>query len=213
MFKRVFIELKEHAPFTFMGALSGILLFFFLKNVSHEALFKLFYIFHPLHVLLSAFITTSMYKLHKSKPNMIKLFLIGYFGSIVVATLSDSIFPFIGETLLHFPHKELHLGFIEKWYIVNPLAILGILLAMKKPSTKFPHSAHILVSTWATLFNMMMALSGVYISAAIYFEVTFLLFLSVWIPCCFSDIVFPILFIKGHDIDCPCHKHETTAKV
>lgn len=210
MLKRVFIELKEHAPFTFLGAISGILLFFFMKNISHEASFILFYTFHPLHVLLSAFVTTSMYKLHKKKPNMVKLFLIGYLGSVIISTLSDSILPFIGETILHFPHKEIHLGFIEKWYIVNPLAILGILLANKKPTTKFPHSAHILVSTWASLFHIMMSLSGFYISSLIYFEVTFLLFLSVWIPCCFSDIVFPLLFIKGHDSDCPCHKHQET---
>ena len=137
MYKEVFKELKEHAPFTFFGALAGILIFIFLKNIPNNISFNLFYVFHPLHVLLSAFITASMYKLHKEKPKISNIFLVGFFGSVGVATLSDSIFPFIGETLLHLPHRELHLGFIEKWYIVNPIAILGVALANFRPSTKF----------------------------------------------------------------------------
>lgn len=207
MFKMVFRELKAHAPFTFMGALLGILLVVFLQNLSEATTFKLFYVFHPLHVLLSAFVTTSMYKLHKKKPNMVKVFLVGFIGSIGVSTLSDSILPFIGETIFHFPHRELHLGFIERWYIVDPIAILGVLLASSKPSTKLPHSAHILVSTWASLLHIMMSIAGMAMGVWIYAEITLLLFLSVWLPCCFSDIVFPLLFLKGHDLDCPCKEH------
>lgn len=207
MFKRVFHELKEHAPFTFLGAMSGILVFFFLRNIPSSMSFKLFYTFHPLHVLLSAFVTTSMYKLHKKKPNAFKVLLVGLIGSIGVSTLSDSILPFLGETMLRLPHRELHLGFIEKWYVIFPIALVGTLLASSKPSTKLPHSAHILVSTWASLFHIMMSISGMVISLPLYFAILFLLFLSVWLPCCFSDIVFPLLFIKGHDEDCPCHCH------
>lgn len=198
MYKIILKELKEHAPFTFMGSVLGISMVFFLRNLPEETKFNLFYIFHPLHVLLSAFITASMYKLHKKKPKLINLFLIGLIGSIGVATLSDSILPFLGETLLKLPHRELHLGFIEKWYIVNPIAILGIALASEKPATKFPHSAHILVSTSASLLHIMMSL-GSTISIPLYFGILFLLFLSVWTPCCFSDIVFPLLFAKGQD--------------
>ncbi len=208
MLKTVLRELKEHAPFTFGGAILGIILVFFLKNLPESTNFKLFYIFHPLHVLLSAFVTTSMYKLHKKKPNLIKVFLVGFIGSIGVATLSDSILPYIGETILHFPHKELHLGFIERWYIVDPIAIFGVVLANRRPSTKFPHSAHIFVSTCASLLHIVMSMTGMVIGLPIYLETTFLLFLSVWLPCCFSDIIFPLLFTKGHDIDCPCHCHE-----
>ena len=207
MLKRILKELKEHAPFTFLGALSGILLFIFLRNLPSGATLKLFYTFHPLHVFLSAYITTSMYKMHKKSPNLTKLFLIGFIGSIGVASLSDSILPFLGETLLKMPHRELHLGFIEKWYIVNPIAILGIAFANYFPNTKFPHTAHILVSTWASLLHIMMSIGGAAIGIPMYFAILLLLFISVWIPCCFSDIAFPLLFVKGHDVDCPCQKH------
>lgn len=202
MFKRILHELKEHAPFTFIGAVLGILAVVGLKNLSGSINFKLFYIFHPAHVLLSAFITASMYKLHKKNTNIIKLFLVGIIGSIGVATLSDSIFPYIGETLLHFPHRELHLGFIERWYTVNPIAILGITLAYFKPTTKFPHSGHIFISTTASLLHIVMSLSGVIMNIPLYISIMFLLFISVWLPCCFSDIVFPLLFTNDEQREC-----------
>lgn len=201
MFKTVFKELGEHAPFTFMGAMSGILLFFLLRNIPFDWSYKLFYTFHPLHVLLSTFVTTSMYKLHKKNPNLFVLFLIGFVGPLAIATISDSIIPFVGETLLHLPHRELHLGFIEEWYIVNPIAFLGVILAYFNPRTKFPHSAHILISTWASLFHVLMA-AGNSVSAFVYFGVLLMLFLSDWIPCCFSDIVFPLLFVNKQETEC-----------
>lgn len=210
MIRTVLKELKEHAPFTFMGATLGILLVIVLKNIPSNVTFKLFYIFHPLHVLLSAFVTTSMYKLHKKDANWFKVLAVGLIGSIGVATLSDSVLPYIGESILHFPHRELHLGFVERWYIVDPIAILGILFACYKPSTKFPHSGHILVSTTASLLHIVMSLDGVLLSFPIYCAMIFLLFLSVWLPCCFSDIVFPLLFVSGTGGKCGCgcsHNH------
>lgn len=198
MFKTIFSELGEHAPFTFLGALSGILLFFLLRNIPADLSFKLFYTFHPLHVLLSTFVTTSMYKLHKKNPNLFILFLIGFVGPLLIATISDSIIPFVGETLLHLPHRELHLGFIEEWYVVNPIAFLGVALAYFMPNTKFPHSGHILISTWASLFHVLMAVDKS-VSVSVYFSVLFLLFISDWIPCCFSDIVFPLLFLNKRE--------------
>jgi hypothetical protein len=148
-----------------------------------------------------------MYKIHKKTPKIWMLVLVGFVGPLLIATLSDSIIPYIGESMLHLPHRELHLGFIERWYIVNPIALLGVALAYFVPNTKFPHSAHILISTWASLFHVMMAVDNS-VSVFVYSSVLLLLFLSDWIPCCFSDIVFPLLFVKGHDTYCPCHSHE-----
>ena len=208
MFKTVFRELKEHIPFTFLGATSGILLFILLRNIPSHMSFKLFYVFHPLHVLLGTFVTASMYKMHKKNMNLFMFFLVGFVGPLLIATLSDSVIPFLGETILRLPHRELHLGFIERWYIVNPIALLGVTLAYFVPNTKFPHSAHILISTWASLFHVLMAVDNS-VSLYVYFAVLLLLFMSDWIPCCFSDIVFPLLFIKDGDCENPksCCNH------
>ncbi len=199
MYKNVFKELKIHAPFTFGGAFIGILIPFFIRNIPENISLNLFYIFHPAHVLLSAFVTTSMYKLHKPNASKLKIFIIGFVGSIGIASLSDSIIPFLGETILNLPHRELHLGFVEKWYFVNPIAIIGILSANLKPFTKLPHSLHVMISTIASLFHIILALGSSFISLFMFFEIVFLLFLSVWVPCCFSDIVFPLLFVKNKD--------------
>lgn len=206
MLKTIFNELKAHAPFTFLGALSGILLFVLLRNIPNTLSFKLFYTFHPLHVFLGTFVTSSMYKLHKKNPNIFVFLLVGFVGPLLIATLSDSIIPYLGESILKLPHRELHLGFVEKWYIVNPVALLGFTLANFIPNTKFPHSGHILISTWASLFHVMMSVDKS-VNLFVYVGVLFLLFISDWIPCCFSDIAFPLLFIKECKSNCSCHKH------
>jgi hypothetical protein len=187
-------ELKVHAPFTALGTLSGVLIMFVLivGDVPRLVTSQLFWIFHPLHVLLSALVTTAMFRLYGGKGFWRTLW-IGYIGSVGIATLSDSVLPFLAEWMLRMPNRGLHLGFIEKWWLVNPLALLGVALAVRWPHTKCPHSAHVLLSTWASLFHITMALGGTPDLMTFMLIVVFL-FLAVWLPCCTSDIVFPLLF-------------------
>lgn len=209
MLSRIMYELKEHAPFTLFGALTGVIFMFSLRNISHEVAHGLFYVFHPLHIALSAVVTTSLYKMYlaKEKPGVkifFKILAVGYFGSVAVGTLSDSLIPFWGEKLLNMPHAHLHLGFIDKWYFINPVAIIAILIAYKKPCTKFPHALHVLISTWASLFHMLMAADSS--QQVSYFGIFIFLFIAVWIPCCFSDIIFPLLFVKDKNaVKSCCH--------
>ena len=187
-------ELAEHAPFTGFGTITGIVImaFLFHLRVRSGVSETLFWVFHPLHVLVSSWATTAMYRRHAEKSR-VRLVLIGYLGSVGIATLSDSVIPYFGELLLELPNKGLHIGAIEKWWLVNPLAAAGILLGRSFPTTKLPHAGHVLLSTWASLFHMTMA-------TAVHFDVTTLvlvatfLFVAVWVPCCTSDIVFPLLF-------------------
>lgn len=189
-------ELKRHAPFTALGTLSGIVLMVVIikAQVPRETSAILFWTCHPVHVFLSALVTTAMYRLHGNR-GFWKTLAIGYFGSIGIATLSDSIIPYLGEILLDLPHRGLHLGFIEKWWLVNPLAVAGIATACVQPKTKFPHAAHVFLSTWASLFHITMALGTNLDAAGIILTAVFL-FLAVWTPCCASDIVFPLIFSK-----------------
>jgi len=163
-------------------------------RMSPETSGMLFWTFHPIHVLLSALATSAMYNLESSR-RLWPTVLIGYAGSIGIATLSDSIIPFFGEWLLQLPNREIHIGFIERWWLVNPLAFLGITIAWFWPRTKFPHAGHVFLSTWASMFHMTMAL-GDKMTPAIVISAGVFLFLAVWIPCCTSDIVFPLLFAK-----------------
>lgn len=242
----ILTELKSHAPFTAMGAVFGILFMAFFKNLTPVGSHRLFIIFHPGHVILSALVTASMFHLHSVKKRLILVLLIGYFGSIGIATLSDIIIPEIGTRLLgldipshaelhrhshqehnadsetfdnsdhagehsaaenHTEHsteqqkRKIHLGFIDDWYIVNPAALLGAFIAFFIPNTKFPHALHVLIGTWASSSYLLMNMvSEMTIPVIIGIFAT--LFLATWLPCCISDIVFPLLFVKE-----PLHSH------
>jgi len=209
MFSNISIELTRHAPFTIIGTLTGIVIMALSWKLPYETSHNIFYVLHPLHVFLSALVTAAMYKLHtcgrvgkdclKGKCNFWALIIIGYVGSVGIATVSDCLIPYVAEYLMDMPRRGLHLGFIEKWWLVNPLAILGIVVAYYKPTTKFPHSLHVLFSTWASLFHIIMA-KGDISNWSAYVMIFVFLFLAVWIPCCVSDIVFPLLFVKNKEL-------------
>jgi hypothetical protein len=186
-------ELKSHIPFTSFGAFTGVIIVVVINicNVPASVSKLLFCIFHPLHVLLSAIATTGMIRLHSK--NKLKICLVGYIGAIGIATLSDVIFPYLGGVLLKVS-MELHIGFIKEWWIVNPLAFMGIMIGYFRPLTKIPHMGHVLLSTWASLFTL--TAFGVAEWAKFFHFVFLILFLAVWIPCCLSDIVFPLIFVS-----------------
>ena len=240
--KHILVELKGHAPFTFFGAVLGIGFMLLFRNISGDSRHTLFAIFHPTHVALSAIVTASMFRLHAARKRFVLVLVVGFLGSIGIATLSDIIIPHIGTELLglNIPrhshlhegeatstneaeatethgHEEygLHLGFIEEWYIVNPAALLGIFIAYFLPRTKFPHAGHILISTWASSSYLMMTMqSEMTIATAAGILAT--LFVATWLPCCISDIIFPLLFVRS-DIalsgPCPDHARHSHAHV
>jgi len=197
-------ELREHAPFTAFGAIIGviILVLVLLLDVSHDISERLFETFHPLHVLFSAFATTAMYRLH-TRSRWWMAVLIGYTGSIGIATLSDSLIPYVGENMLDLPEAHVHAGFIEDWWLVNPMAFLGIVLGFLRPVTKFPHGAHVFLSTAASLFHIIMAVDDT-MEWILILPIFVFLILAVLLPCCMSDIIYPLLFTSGNG-----HAHES----
>jgi len=226
--KHILLELKGHSPFTAFGAVLGILFMLVFRNVGGTGSQILFDVFHPAHVVLSAMVTASMFRLHAFRKRFLLVLVVGYFGSVGIATLSDIVIPHVGGRLfgLDIPseaaahsaenvadagqaektfelaaHEDgtaehgIHLGFIEEWYIVNPAAIFGVLIAYFLPRTKFPHAGHVLISTWASSSYLLMRLQSD-ITATAVAEIFLVLFIATWLPCCISDIVFPLLFVK-----------------
>ncbi len=186
-------ELRSHAPYTALGTASGIAIMAIIVHaqLSRESSAAIFWTLHPLHVALSALVTTGVYRHHEA-GGLWSTILVGYIGSVGIATLSDCVIPFVGEMALNLPHRQIHLGFSEKWWLVNPLALTGIALAFCRPRTGIPHAFHVLLSTWASLFHMTMAIDAGFHPPAAIIMAAFL-FLAVWLPCCTSDIVFPLL--------------------
>ncbi len=195
-------ELARHAPFTAFGALTGliILVIIVFGQVPSGISETIFYILHPIHVLLSALVTTAIYRLH-GRGKLWAAILIGYTGSIGIATLSDAIIPYLEGALFHIEQGPFWpLPFIEKWWLVNPLAVLGIAIGYWRPTTRFPHAGHVLLSPWASLFvfTAFMVADWIPLLPLIFLFLS----LAVLIPCCVSDIVYPLLFVRrvhNHD--------------
>ncbi|MBE0478848.1 hypothetical protein IBX65_07015 [Candidatus Aerophobetes bacterium] len=189
-------ELKNHAPFTAFGAATGvaIMLVIVFFNVPGKISYTAFYILHPAHIILSALTTTAMYRLHNHSRLWV-IILIGYTGSIGIATLSDALIPYAGMHLLGIK-IPFSIPFMEELWI-TPLAFVGIAIGYLLPTTKFPHAGHVLLSTWASLFYITQ--HKTVIQGWMLFFIFLFLFLSVWLPCCISDIVYPLLFFKNKE--------------
>ncbi len=204
MLKRIAQELRRHAPFTALGALTGIIIMVIIVfgNIPTQISQTAFYTLHPIHVVLSAIVTTAMYVKYK-KTKIWAVILIGWTGSIGIATMSDALIPYLGGTLLHV-EMSFHVPFIETskmpvigiqtWIVVNCAALLGIAIGYWKQITKIPHFGHVLLSTWASLFYFTSFGTANWLPLLPF--VFLFLFLAVWIPCCLSDVVYPLLFVK-----------------
>jgi len=201
-------ELKAHVPFTAGGTLLGVgAMAIIISAGLTDWAEPTFEVMHPLHVLLSALATTGIYRRY-SPGRVGTAIAVGYFGSVGVATISDSLIPYLGEWLLDLPASHVHLGFIELWYLVNPLAAAGIAAAYFYPRTKVSHGGHVLLSIFASQAHMTMALGrGVDLLTLAVLGV--FLFLAVWIPCCTSDIMFPLLFAGKEGS--ACHRRGPTS--
>ena len=204
MLGRIASELRHHVPFTALGAVSGVIIMVIivLANVPFQVSQAAFHTLHPLHVVLSALATTAMYRKY-SNGKIWAAILIGYVGSIGIATLSDAIIPYLGGSLLgvemgfHVPFIETEkmpfIG-IETWKLVNSAALAGIIIGYLIPTTKFNHLGHVFLSTWASVFYF--TAFGIAHWIPLLPFIFLFLFLAVWLPCCMSDIVFPLLFVR-----------------
>jgi len=197
MLKRISLELGRHVPFTLVGAATGIVVMVLvvITKVPSNISEIIFYTLHPAHVLFSAIVTTAMYRRYGA-GKLWAAILVGYTGSVGIATLSDAVIPYLEGMSLNIK-MGLHLGFIEKWWLINPLAFLGIAIGYWKQITRLPHALHVLLSTWASLFYFTAFAVADWIHLLPF--VFLFLFLAVWIPCCFSDIVYPLLFLKADE--------------
>ncbi|MFC2038285.1 hypothetical protein ACFLUG_00730 [Chloroflexota bacterium] len=213
MLKHITAELKEHIPFTAIGAASGIIIMavVVIANILPRISEAVFETLHPLHVILSALTTTALYRKYGQK-NIVLAVIIGYLGSVGLASISDAIIPFLGGSLLGI-EIQLHVPFISTeifpyinvpvWVVINSAGVIGILAGYFWPTTRLPHMGHVFLSTWASLFYF--AAFGVADWLPLLPLIFVFLFLAVWLPCCVSDIVFPLLFTGGKELS-PHHR-------
>lgn len=193
LLRRIGYELRRHAPFTALGALTGILLLGIMVfiELSSGTSHTIFHVLHPAHIVLSALVTTAIYRRYEG--NIVAAVGIGLIGSITICSMSDIVFPYLGGALLGIP-ITFHACLIEHTWLVAISALAGVGFGLFRPWTRIPHAGHVLLSTYASLFYF--TTWGVPADWFPLLPLIFLvLFIAVWIPCCLSDIVFPLLFV------------------
>lgn len=198
---QILSELQEHLPYTLFAALGGVGLLGFFSFFSDltgrgralpAASADLFHALHFTHLFLSAMATTAMFWRHDRR--WLKTVFIGLVGTLLPCGASDIFFPFVGGTLIGVS-MTVHVCLLEHPLLVWPFLLAGcaagLVLPTHRRSTHFAHGGHVLVSTGASLLYLISF--GVTDWLRLSPLVFLILVAAVLIPCCTSDIVFPLL--------------------
>lgn len=202
--RHIFKELREHIPYTMFSVAVGMIILGILTFASDvygsgdisNPCKGLFHVFHPIHLLFSAAATTAMFWRHDKA--FLKAIAIGFAGSLGFCGVSDVFIPYIAGFFLGMK-MHLHICVIEHPHFIFPFIIIGIFVGFIVPSktqkgTIFSHSAHVLISAMASILYLIgYGLTNWINVAGMVFIYTVL---AVIIPCCSSDIAFPLLFTK-----------------
>ncbi len=215
------IELREHVPFSVSAVAIGLIVAGVICILGFESqggveagvedpgigpghehtqysarLF--FHLFHPAHMLFSAVATAAMFC--RYDRSVAKAVVIGFVGAVGVCGISDIVIPHASLLILHVK-TPWHICVYEHPTLVLPFAAVGVVVGIAAAggvirSTIISHSLHVLMSTMASIFYMIGPL-GMVAWIDILGKVFIFIVLAVMVPCCISDIVFPMLMSRS----------------
>jgi hypothetical protein len=171
------------------------------------AMRDLFHIFHPAHMLFSATATTAMFWRYERR--LLKACIVGFLGAVIVCGISDILIPYLSGLLLG-AEMAVHICILKHPGLVLPFTLVGIVAGVLSAehigrATFFSHTAHVVTSSTASLLYL------VSFGLTDWIDVAGLVFvfviLAVMIPCCASDIVFPLLAVTREGDPPPTHAH------
>ena len=213
------VELREHVPFSVSAVAIGLIvagticILSFGQEGGAEAVIGsdhaghdhaagpaqlFFHLFHPAHRLFSATATAAMFCRYENR--MGKAIVIGLIGAIGVCGVSDIAMPHLSLIILGV-EAPWHICVYEHPMMVLPFAVIGVLVGVAATggvirSTIISHSLHVVASTMASIFYMVGPL-GLVAWIDDLGKVFVFVVLAVMVPCCLSDIVFPLLMSKA----------------
>ncbi len=169
----------------------------------------LFHLFHPAHMLFSAAATAAMFMRHER--NWAKAIVVGFTGAVIVCGISDIIMPHCSVLIMN-RQLDWHICVVEHPMLVFPFASIGVLIGVlagggTAQSTIFSHSMHVFVSTMASIFYLIGAFGRFEWISELGWVFLFIC-LAVMIPCCLSDIVYPLLFTRQARDEFSRHGHQ-----
>lgn len=185
-------KLKENSSFIFLSTLIGVLLIIVIKlYFKKEVNESFFYIIHTAHIFIFALISSALFFKHKLKT--INALTIGLISALILASLSDIIFPFIGAKLFHLT-PTFHFPLIENPFVIISTGLIGSLIGIITKFTKIPFFIQIFLSVFAGIFYLV-CFSRIpdYIG---FIFLTIIIFVSTWIVCYIRDFILPFSFSK-----------------
>jgi len=192
---KILRELKEHIPFAMLATVIALILvvvWYVLSKTTFTAYTETtFELFHSAHIFFSGIASAAMF--YKYKDKFFQALAVGIFSTLTICILSDIIFPYLGGLLLGFD-MHFHLSLIEEPLLIFGAVIIGSLIGIKKKVTKLPHFFHVFLTTFASLLYLVAFGASLSVIAAI--GIFAIVAFSVVIPCCLSDIVLPLTFVK-----------------
>ena len=212
------VELREHVPFSVSAVAMGLIVAGTICVLSmasehgvevaagaehadhdhaHSPAQLFFHLFHPAHMLFSAMATAAMFCRYERK--VAKAVVIGLIGAIGVCGISDIAMPHVSLFILGVK-TPWHICVYEHPSLVIPFAVVGVIVGVAASggvvkSTIISHSLHVLASTMASIFYMVGPL-GLIAWIDDLGQVFVFVVLAVMVPCCISDIVFPLLMSR-----------------
>ena len=213
------VEFREHVPFSVSAVAIGLIVAGAIcilgfgsegqvaASASHDHAGQdqianpaelFFHLFHPAHMLFSAAATAAMFHRYESKP--LKALAIGLIGAIGVCGVSDIVVPHVSLVVLGVK-TPWHICFWEHPTLALPFAAVGVFVGIAAAgsvvrSTIISHSLHVFASTMASIFYMVGPL-GMIAWIDQLGKVFIFVVVAVVIPCCVSDIVFPMLMSRA----------------
>ncbi len=201
------IELLEHMPFSVSSVAIGLVLAGLICHLAPGAThgevthdhggYGLFHLFHAAHMFFSAAATTAMFWRYDRNPS--KAIIVGLAGAVGVCGVSDIGVPHLSLMLMD-RAVDLHVCVVEHPGLALPFAVVGVFVGLAAASgvshsTLFGHSLHVLASTMASIFYLIAPFGPTEWFGQLGRIFVFVI-VAVMIPCCLSDIVFPLLMSK-----------------
>ena len=205
------VELREHLPFSVSAVAIGLIAAGAIcilgpATVSNDGTTAsardpadlFFHLFHPAHMLFSAAATSAMFC--RYDRGMVKAVVVGLVGAVGVCGVSDIVMPHVSLLVMGVP-APWHLCVVEHPGLSLPFAAIGVGVGIAAAggvvrSTIISHSLHVFASTMASIFYMVGPLGRIdWIDDL--GKVFIFIVLAVMIPCCLSDVVFPMLMTRS----------------
>ena len=207
---RIVKELIHHLPYSAVGVAAALGLLLAGQKMGwkadyFEAVAGLHWM-HGIHVFLGAVVASAIF--WKYDRRVTPLLWIGILFPTLTCTLSDMLVPYPGSKVFG-GVSVFHVAFFHEPLTVWVPAVLGAVIGATSVQfvvrlTEIMHLGHVLISALASLLYLV-AFSFSFWEAHAWISFGITVF-AVWMPCCLSDIVLPLVFTKGRGIHC-CEHH------